>query len=183
MLQGLPLSTIAVVGALVLVTTFFVTSSDSGSLVVDMLASGGNPEPPTWSRVFWAVTEGVVAATLIVAGAASGSGGSTGALDALRAASITIALPFTVILVAGAVATYKDLHAAVRREEQAERLRRTAAMVAVVMRSRDNGSGQVTLGVPVSDLTEHGPTPDDLRTGDVVSADGAPRQESGSPGR
>ena len=71
MLQGLPLPTVAVVAALVLVITFFVTSSDSGSLVVDMLASGGNPDPPTWSRVFWAVTEGVVAATLIVAGAAA----------------------------------------------------------------------------------------------------------------
>ena len=58
--------------AILLIVMFFVTSSDSGSLVVDMLASGGDPDPPTWSRVFWAVLERATAAVLLVVGVASG---------------------------------------------------------------------------------------------------------------
>ena len=59
LLGSLPAGSILSGLAIILVTIFFVTSSDSGSLVVDMLASGGNPEPPTWSRVMWAVIEGL----------------------------------------------------------------------------------------------------------------------------
>ena len=51
---------------IVLVAVFFVTSSDSGSLVVDMLASGGHPNPPMWSRVLWALLEGLLAAALLL---------------------------------------------------------------------------------------------------------------------
>ena len=51
--------------AIILVAVFFVTSSDSGSLVVDMLASGGHPNPPMWSRVLWALLEGLLAAALL----------------------------------------------------------------------------------------------------------------------
>ncbi len=88
MLETLPLSGISSILAMTLVVTFFVTSSDSGSLVIDMITSGGDPEPPVWQRVFWAVTEGVVAAVLLLAGG----------LVALQAATITMALPFTVVL-------------------------------------------------------------------------------------
>jgi len=71
------------------IVLFFVTSSDSASLVIDIIASGGNPDPPVGTRLFWAISEGLVAAVLLVAGG----------LQALQAASITAALPFTVILI------------------------------------------------------------------------------------
>jgi choline/glycine/proline betaine transport protein len=78
--------------AILLTATFFVTSSDSGSLVIDHLTSGGKHDAPVTMRIFWAVTEGAVAATLLVAG-------GDAALDALQAAAITTGLPFAFILV------------------------------------------------------------------------------------
>src|SRR5690606_19255034 len=66
--EYLPLSSITSLLATLLVVTFFVTSSDSGSLVVDMLTNGGHEVSPLWQRVFWAVVEGVVAAALLLAG-------------------------------------------------------------------------------------------------------------------
>ncbi|MBB5014230.1 BCCT family transporter [Rehaibacterium terrae] len=87
--EHLPLSTLASLVATLLVVTFFVTSSDSGSLVVDMLTSGGDESAPTWQRIFWAVLEGVVAAALLLAGG----------LGALQTATIASALPFAVIMV------------------------------------------------------------------------------------
>ncbi|MFC6287877.1 BCCT family transporter [Nocardioides sp. GCM10027113] len=99
LLQTLPGGVLLSVGAIVLVTIFFVTSSDSGSLVVDMLASGGDPDPPTWSRVLWASLEGLVAIALLLAGG----------LAALQTGAIITALPFSVVMVAMCVATYKAL--------------------------------------------------------------------------
>lgn len=87
--EHLPFSGILSLLATVLVITFFVTSSDSGSLVVDMLTSGGQEESPLWQRIFWAVIEGVVAAVLLVAGG----------LSALQTATIASALPFTAIMI------------------------------------------------------------------------------------
>ena len=89
LLDTLPFSTITSVAAIVLVTTFFVTSSDSGSLVKSALASGGSLEPPLLQRFFWAVLEGVVAATLLVAGG----------LAALQSVTIAAALPFTIVVI------------------------------------------------------------------------------------
>ncbi len=87
--EHLPFSGLMSMVATLLVITFFVTSSDSGSLVVDMLTSGGNEESPVWQRIFWAVTEGIVAAVLLLAGG----------LGALQAATIASALPFAIIMV------------------------------------------------------------------------------------
>ena len=67
---------------------FFVTSSDSGSLVVDHLTSGGKLDSPVPQRVFWAVTEGVVAAVLLIGGG----------LETLQVASVCAGLPFALIL-------------------------------------------------------------------------------------
>lgn len=86
--EHLPLSGVMSLLATILVVTFFVTSSDSGSLVIDMLASGGEDDAPVWQRIFWAVSEGVVAAVLLMAGG----------LGAFQTASIATALPFTVIM-------------------------------------------------------------------------------------
>ncbi|CAB4761342.1 unannotated protein [freshwater metagenome] len=101
LLSGLPFGTILSVAALVLILVFFVTSSDSGSFVVDMLAEGGDLDPPRWSRAFWAVMEGAVAAVLLVVGA--------GGLAALQTMSILVALPFSIVMVLMVVATTKAL--------------------------------------------------------------------------
>lgn len=107
--------------AIILIVLFFVTSSDSGSLVVDMLASGGEQEPPTWSRVFWAVMEGAVAAVLLTAGEDVG-------LTALRYAAIIIALPFSIVMVLMCWSTLKEFHAErqltlrIQRRQQQEEL-------------------------------------------------------------
>jgi choline/glycine/proline betaine transport protein len=90
MLEQLPVAGITAVVATICVALFFVTSSDSASLVVDMIASGGNPDPPVRQRVFWAVLEGVCAATLLLAGG----------LKALQTAALTTALPFCLVILA-----------------------------------------------------------------------------------
>ena len=87
--EHLPLTPIISSIAVILVATFFVTSSDSGSLVKSTLASGGSLEPPVSQRLFWALLEGVVAAVLLV----------TGGLAALQSATIAAALPFTLVLI------------------------------------------------------------------------------------
>jgi choline/glycine/proline betaine transport protein len=80
--------------AVLVVAIFFATSSDSGSLVVDMLTNGGDPHPIWQQRLFWAVTEGAVAAILLVAGAAVGGD----PLSALQTAAVTSGLPFSIIV-------------------------------------------------------------------------------------
>ena len=87
-------STIMSVLAIVVVTLFFATSSDSGSLVVDMLTNGGDPHPIWQQRLFWAVMEGLLAAVLLVAGTL----GAGDALSALQTAAITTGLPFCAVL-------------------------------------------------------------------------------------
>ena len=82
------LATIFGVIALLVIITFFVTSSDSGSLVIDIITAGGKTNPPVAQRIFWAVTEGVVAAALLVGGG----------LTALQTAAITTGLPFALLL-------------------------------------------------------------------------------------
>jgi len=106
LLGELPLAGVSSVAALVLVVLFFITSSDSGSLVDDMVTSGGDPDPPKAQRVFWAVSEGSVAATLLVAGG----------LQAIRNVSLTTGLPVAVILLLGAAGFVR---AARRREDVA----------------------------------------------------------------
>ncbi len=77
--------------ALALVIIFFITSSDSGSYVDDMVTSGGNPDPPVANRVFWGLSEGAAAAALLLAGG----------LNALQAASISAGLPQSILIIAG----------------------------------------------------------------------------------
>ncbi|MBF38245.1 MULTISPECIES: BCCT family transporter [unclassified Idiomarina] len=96
--EELPLTSIVSFVTVLLIITFFVTSSDSGSLVIDSLASGGM-ETPVWQRVFWASSEGVVAAVLLVAGG----------LGALQTAAITSALPFAVIILISAAGMWRAL--------------------------------------------------------------------------
>lgn len=114
----LPWSAVVSFVTVILIMTFFVTSSDSGSLVIDSLASGGATWTPTWQRVFWAVLEGVVAAVLLVAGG----------LAALQTMAIASALPFALIMLIAAgglwralvIEGYRDssLQAYVQRRQQ-----------------------------------------------------------------
>jgi choline/glycine/proline betaine transport protein len=99
MLQQLPLTGITSFVGIILVVVFFVTSSDSGSLVVDSLTSGGKLESPVPQRVFWAVIEGVVAAALLLGGG----------LSALQTAAISAGFPFAVILLVMCFSIYKGL--------------------------------------------------------------------------
>ncbi|SEH57165.1 choline/glycine/proline betaine transport protein [Halopenitus malekzadehii] len=88
MLEQFPLGAVTGILATLLVITFFVTSSDSGSLVIDHLTSGGKHDVPRAQRIFWAITEGLVAAILLWGGG----------LNALQTAAITTGLPFAFIL-------------------------------------------------------------------------------------
>ena len=117
-LGALPLGSILSVVAIILVAIFFITSSDSGSLVVDMLASGGHPNPPIWSRVLWAVMEGAIAIALLVAGG----------LTALQAGSLVTALPFSIILLLVCVSTLKAFGKEAKRTAAIERAARYRAV-------------------------------------------------------
>ncbi|MBT6871607.1 MAG: BCCT family transporter [Candidatus Marinimicrobia bacterium] len=88
LLQNLPLSFFTSLLGVLLVITFFVSSSDSASLVIDIITAGGNTNPPTIQRIFWAITEGLVAIVLLLGGG----------LIALQTASIITGLFFAVIL-------------------------------------------------------------------------------------
>lgn len=95
----LPLSSVVSFITVLLIITFFVTSSDSGSLVIDSLASGGAMHTPVWQRTFWVVTQGLVASVLLLAGG----------LSALQAASIISALPFAIIMLIGGIGMWRAL--------------------------------------------------------------------------
>ena len=102
MLENLPLAGITSFVGIVLVLVFFVTSSDSGSLVVDSITAGGKLDAPVPQRVFWATMEGMIAAALLF-------GGGSDALGALQAAAITVGLPFTLVLLTMCVSLFMGL--------------------------------------------------------------------------
>lgn len=99
MLDVLPLSSITSFIAIVLVIVFFVTSSDSGSLVIDVISAGGKVDSPTPQRVFWCLFEGLVAVALILGGG----------LVALQAMAVSTGLPFTLVLLVAAFSMIKGL--------------------------------------------------------------------------
>jgi len=99
LLENFPIGSVTSLVAVILVTSFFVTSSDSGSLVIDSLTAGGKLDAPVAQRVFWALTEGGVAAVLLLGGG----------LAALQTAAISTGLPFMVILLFMAYSLTKGL--------------------------------------------------------------------------
>ena len=103
MLENLPFSGLTSSLAIGLVLMFFVTSSDSGSLVVDSITAGGKTDAPRSQRVFWGVVEGVIAAVLLAVG------GET-ALSALQAGAVSTGLPFVLVLLAMCVSLAMGLH-------------------------------------------------------------------------
>jgi BCCT family betaine/carnitine transporter len=102
MLENLPMAEIVSAFAIILLLIFFITSSDSGSLVVDTITAGGKLHAPVGQRIFWASMEGLVAAILLY-----GGGGEV--LGALQAGAIATALPFTLVLLLCCVSLYLGL--------------------------------------------------------------------------
>lgn len=99
LLELLPLATITCLAAVFIVVTFFVTSADSGALVLDFVASGGREGTPAAQRILWAITLGIIAAVLLAGGG----------LTALQTASLASGLPFAVVLLAICVAVWRVL--------------------------------------------------------------------------
>jgi len=99
MLGQLPLTQITSFVGIVLVMVFFITSSDSGSLVIDSITAGGKVDAPKPQRMFWAIIEGVIAIALLLGGG----------LTALQTAVITTGLPFTLVLLVACYAIVKGL--------------------------------------------------------------------------
>ncbi|MFC7399420.1 BCCT family transporter [Chelatococcus sp. GCM10030263] len=99
--QYLPLPSVTSSLAVLLVAVFFITSADSGSLVVDTIAAGGATETTTVQRVFWCVLEGLIAAVLLMAGG----------LAALQSATIATALPFSLIMLVLIWSLFKGMQA------------------------------------------------------------------------
>lgn len=104
-----PFSTVLSFVAMIMVVVFFVTSADSGAMVVDTLASGGDSNTPIWQRIFWAALMGVVAITMLLAGG----------LQALQTLTIASALPFSMVLLASIYGLFKALRVdAYKRDSQ-----------------------------------------------------------------
>ena len=102
MLENLPMTEVVSAFAIIVLLIFFITSSDSGSLVVDTITAGGKLHAPVGQRIFWATMEGLVAAILLF-----GGGGQV--LGALQAGAIATALPFTIVLLLCCVSLYLGL--------------------------------------------------------------------------
>ena len=108
-LEHFPFSTILSFIAMAMVVVFFVTSADSGAMVVDTLASGGSDQTPVWQRIFWAGMMGLVAIALLLAGG----------LSALQTVTIASALPFSMILLVSIYGLLKALRIdAYKRDSQ-----------------------------------------------------------------
>ena len=104
-LQQFPFSEVISGLAILMVLVFFVTSADSGALVVDMLASGGREQTFAWQRLFWSIGTGVMAIALLLADG----------LQALQTATLASALPFSLILLASIWGLLKALQADVTK--------------------------------------------------------------------
>ncbi len=101
MLSELPMATVTSLIGITLVIVFFVTSSDSGSLVIDTITAGGKINAPVSQRIFWVIFEGLLAAALLLGGG----------LLALQAAAVSAGLPFAIVLLVACFALIKGLMA------------------------------------------------------------------------
>ncbi|HKL34693.1 MAG TPA: BCCT family transporter [Salegentibacter sp.] len=130
--EDYPLSMVINVVAVILIAGFFITSSDSGSLVIDSLTSGGKIDAPKGQRIFWAVTEGTVAAVLLIGGG----------LQALQTATIVTGLPFAVILLIMCYSLYKGLkedHLELQDKREQKELENYEEIVNDIVKKRNIG--------------------------------------------
>lgn len=157
MLQQVPGSTIASFGVLFLISIFFITSADSGALVMGMIATGGQQNPKRWIRTFFVVVTAALAIALLLAGG----------LTALQTAAITIALPFSVVMLLicwSTVVAFARERRAYARAERAQLIDKIGDYYGLEVESRDErgiiGAQprwlrqlQKRLGMPVSPTT------------------------------
>ncbi|WP_026531745.1 BCCT family transporter [Arthrobacter sp. H41] len=136
LLTDLPGGSVLLLGAIILIAIFFITSADSGALVMSMISTGGDPNPKNWIRAFWAVLAALVAIALLLVGESG--------LASIQTAAILTALPFSVVMVLMCIATAIAFH---REHQQVMRAQRLAAQTAMADRVTDqvseNVSGQV----------------------------------------
>lgn len=177
MLAGLPGGSIATVGALLLILLFFVTSADSGSLVMGMLTTGGT-EPRNRVRIAWALVTSLLAISLLIAGG----------LASMQTAAIITALPFSVVIILMCISSFKAFGIEVRREQRAKRRLFAAELTESVSADvseqlSDQVTEQVTehFGTMTAQLDLRGLTaPDDTATSTVPDA-GAEAPGTGRP--
>jgi betaine/carnitine transporter, BCCT family len=121
MFEMLPFSSILSVVGIILVLVFFITSSDSGSLVIDSITAGGKMDAPVPQRIFWASIEGAIAAALLWIG-------GTEAIQALQAGAISTGLPFTVILLLMCVSLVLGLRTEMQAINAARKVEKVVAV-------------------------------------------------------
>ncbi|MHC5308666.1 BCCT family transporter [Myroides sp. LJL116] len=107
-LEHFPYSEFLSIVAIILVFSFFITSSDSGSLVIDNITSNSEGKSPVWQRVFWSFAQGLIAIVLLWGGG----------LDALQTAVIITGLPFAVILIILCFSLYKGLQEELKKKQK-----------------------------------------------------------------
>jgi len=158
LLAQVPGSTIVSLGAVLLIAIFFVTSADSGALVMGMIATGGQQNPKRWIRTFFVAVTAALAIALLLAGG----------LTALQTAAITIALPFSIVLLLICWSTFvaftRERRAYVRAE-RAQLIDKIGDYYGLEVESRDETgvlggaqprwvrSLQKRLGIPVAPTT------------------------------
>lgn len=145
LLDGFPGGTVLAGLAVILVIIFFVTSSDSASFVVDMISHGGDPNPPVWSRVFWALLEGAIAAVVL------GMVGAELGLTALQIMAILVAVPFSVVMILMAVALAIGLRREHRRTLALERQVLQRELLKELQEAATNGAPDTAEPVLVGD--------------------------------
>lgn len=112
MLENLPFAGVTTMVGIMLILIFFITSSDSGSLVIDSITAGGKFDSPTGQRIFWAVMLGLISGVLLY-------GGGKNALVGLQAGAVATGIPFTLVLVLISIGLFKGLLSS-RRETLAK---------------------------------------------------------------
>ena len=112
MLDAMPAGALLTAGAIIMIVIFFVTSADSGALVMGMIATGGEAEPKNWIRIFFTLATSLLAASLLL----------SGGLEALKTAAIIIALPFSIVLIMICWSTYLAFSREVKVYEKARRM-------------------------------------------------------------
>ena len=123
-LENFPFTSVLSFLSVLMIVIFFVTSCDSGAMVVDMLCSHGSNDTPLWQRVYWAVGIGVVAAILLLAGG----------LNALQTMTIASALPFAIVLLLAIVGLIKALRVEAFKQE-------SQLITAIPQSSHENNDG------------------------------------------
>ncbi|MDX2377973.1 BCCT family transporter [Microbacterium sp. LRZ72] len=132
MFTYLPATPVLTIGAIVLIAVFFITSSDSGALVMGMLATGGDQHPASWVRVFFTLATAVLAISLLIAGG----------LQALQTAAIIIALPFSIVMLLicwSTIVAFQREHRAYEKARRAQLVDSIGEYYGLEVEQRDEG--------------------------------------------